>query len=302
MNEIAKSIRMGTVDFFGVLVPGILVITMVALGVFMPLLSLLMDISNINIKLEAIDLNAATLILASLIIFAYVLGYILRLSSPDALDRISAKKVIVKEIKAGTDMVADGWPYDPDNPKDKYPYFNFRNYLLKRGHEHLTKALVTWGSDADWSAGKTWSDKGSDKKPIVITKRSKSTVNKMKMDVRLHCPELNGMLESKEGHIRLMAGAWAAFRFSMPSVIITFMVLGIVAVAVQLLDLFPKSQITNQNYFIYFFINFNLLMIMYYSNKQIEKLFHYRRVSELFHIVQAAYFAQEAYKKNASSK
>jgi hypothetical protein len=293
MNDIVKTIRVGTVDFFGVIVPGILVIAMCGLGFLAPMLSLIMDVSDVPFDPSSVAPNVVIIAVISLVVFAYVLGYILRLSSPDELDRISARHVITEEKKMGTNLSADDWPYNPEDRNDKYPYFNFRNYLIRRGHEHLTRELVTWGHDDDSSAGKTWLDKGADKKPVKITKRSKSTVNKMKMSVRLHCPELNGLLESKEGHIRLMAGAWAAFSLSMRFVGLSLVVLA-VAVGVRYSSPLFFTRFSHQDYFVYIFIDLCLTAVMYLSNRRIEKLFHYRRVSELFHIVQAAYFAKQA--------
>ena len=122
MNDISKAIRVGTVDFFGILVPGVLVITMWGLGFFLPIMALVMDLSNVKMSQIPIDTNNAILILFFLVIFSYVFGYILRLTSPDELDRKSAKHVIAKEVQSGTDIEMDEWPFDPENEKDKFPY------------------------------------------------------------------------------------------------------------------------------------------------------------------------------------
>ncbi len=295
MNDISKAIRIGTVDFFGVLVPGVLVITMWGLGFFLPIMALVIDLSNAEMYQIPIDTNNAILILFFLIIFSYVFGYILRLTSPDELDRKSARHVIDKEIRDGTNIETDEWPFDPKNEKDKFPYLNFRNYLIVRGHEHLTENLVIWGSD-DESRAESQPDKKKSGETTFKGQRSKSIVNKMKMEIRFYCPELSFFLEGKEAHIRLMSGTWAGFKFSMAFVVIAFVITMFFGIC-QLFNWVPATWVSAHNYFVFSFIDLSLWLSMFFANKQIEKLFHYRRVSELFHIVQAAYFAQEVSKK-----
>jgi hypothetical protein len=298
MDELIKSIRVGTVNFFGIIIPGVLVMTMFIVGCLLPILMLGIDLGDLAIDWQSIYDSFSFLIVSILLIFAYVFGYILRLSSPDELDRISAIQVIKKEKAINPQFeLDDGWPFDPENELDKYPYFGFRNYLEKRGYKHLTKKLVSWGSDDE--VGNTWPDKNSKEKKVKITKRSKATINKMKMDIRRYCPELSVLIESKEGHIRLMAGTWAAFRFAMVPTLIAGIVMLITGVAISVFG--PISRLHLSEHYYYFFAALCgvSLWIMWRSNRRITKLFHYRRVSELFHIVQSAYLAQQAAKKEA---
>lgn len=349
VNSVFRSIRVGTVDFFGILIPGLLAVVVYAVGFFIPLFLLVLNATGGDMTVIPDDPTLLSFIVFVLLAFSYVLGYIIRLSSPDVLDRISARNVIIQEMerrseqmwidemtrkhlpkdetgekavgKKGPEEVKqqpkkgkglenevrvanriiaqnaavrklvrlfspkkivseketfanfiekDGWPYNPDEPMDKYPYFHFCAYLERRGHEHL-KDLIIWGSKSE----------------DLKARRSKSVINRMKMNVRINCPELSGHLESKEGHIRLMAGAWAAFRLSIwPVTVVTVIT---TALAIMYKDLYRCL--------IYTFVNINLLAVMLYSKNQIEKLFHYRRVSELFHIVQAAYIAQQRSQK-----
>lgn len=293
MNELAKSIRFGTVDFFGIIIPGFLVISMYFIGCFTPILFFLVDVTHTeDIDWNAIYSNYWLLILLALIIFSYVLGYIIRLSSPDELDKESAKRVINSEIRKGVDIEKDGWPYDLGNPMEKYPYSKFREYLIKRGHEHLTRELVTWSADEFPPPGATWPDEALDGKAISMTKRSKTTINKMKMCIRMHCPELSGLIESKEGHIRLMAGTWAAFKLSIAPVGLTLLLMVLITLH-HFLEWRFLFTATHDAYPLFVFANIILLAVMLWAKNRIEKLFHYRRVSELFHIVQAAYFAQQ---------
>ena len=52
---------------------------------------------------------------------------------------------------------------------------------------------------------------------------------------------------------------------------------------------------------IYRLLLVHLLLIMLLSNIRIKKLFHYRRVSELFHIAQAAFLAEQVWQKKSTS-
>lgn len=329
MNDISKSIRVGTVDFFGIMIPGLLVIAMCVIGFFAPLISIIADLSGARMTPVILDTNAALLGLVLLVVFSYLIGYILRLSSPDTLDRKSAVKVIrgecarhsqkqvplnflekivslkeapgaiVKWLRSITRarktmeewIQKDGWPFNPGDPRDKFPYLNFRAYLLKRGHGELAEALINWEAESE--------DKGA---APARKQRSKSIVNKMKMLIRLYCPELSALVESKEAHIRLMAGAWAAFKFSQWPIWIALIALAFVDFAPQWVGALVVNPPADSNHLIYMFINVNLLLVIFLCNQRIERLFHYRRVSELFHIVQAAYLADEVRRKDAGPK
>jgi len=299
MEEFVKSIRVGAVDFFGIIIPGVLLLSMSITGCFIPLLLIISGISGANIDWQAIYSENSSLILFVLVIFSYVLGYILRLSSPDELDRISAREVIKKERKIDPNFKEDGWPFNPEDEKDKYPYSNFREYLVKRGHVELTKKLVTWCPDDQLTGDKpTWEgEKGPDGKAILKTKRSKTDINKMKMKVRVQCPELSALIESKEGHIRLMAGTWTAFNLSMIFIGITFLFIGGVWIFHAWADALHPNYCP-----LFLLIDFSLLLMMALSNWRITKLFHYRRVSELFHIVQAAYDSEQWEKEHRTAK
>lgn len=130
MNEIAKSIRVGTVNFFGVVVPGFLLIFIIYIGFILPMVSIITYANPVSStekiierttkydqqgkkketheKISVTENPSALKRLSSgypfidivvLVVLSYVLGYILRLSSPDELDRISATKVLKEERK-----------------------------------------------------------------------------------------------------------------------------------------------------------------------------------------------------------
>lgn len=340
MDELSKTIRVGTVDFFGIMIPGMIVIAMCVIGFFVPLASIIVDISRAETTPIEVDTNGLLLALFLLVIFSYVFGYILRLSSPDQLDRKSAIKVIKgeylkKELKSIPltlqDNVSalkgkwhvikkwyestfvswdgikewikdDGWPFDPGDLTNKYPYNNFREYLKNRGHDDLAKDWATWEpciSNKESTDSENKFKQKTSKKATPETKcqRSKSNVNRMKMLIRIYCPELSALIESKEAHIRLMAGTWAAFKFSQWPIWIANIILSTIIFAPEWVEATLPVQLTNHNYLAYMFINVNLLLVIFFCNHRIERLFHYRRVSELFHIVQAAQFAKQIEQK-----
>ncbi len=298
MNDLIKSIRVGAVDFFGIMMPGILLLTMCTIGFFIPLILIIMNLTGSSIAgidwQEILSRNVSlilTILVFAVLVSSYVIGYILRLSSPDELDKKSAKKVIEKEKRASANFEEDCWPYNLDDKTEKYPYSRFRDYLKKRGHLELIDELVTWCPDDQLDKdGGIWKDEThSNGKSIPRTKRSKSAINEMKIKVRLQCPELSALIESKEGHIRLMAGTWTAFSLS----------LWLVGIAGFIITTLPIIYPALHWCWVFSFINLNLIGIMLYSNNRIVKFFHYRRVSELFHIVQAAHLAQQRENMNA---
>lgn len=297
MEDIIKSVRLGTIDFFGILIPGLLAVVIFGVGFFIPLLLLILDITGpVSLFQGEPEPSVVVFILFVLTVLAYVLGYVLRLSSPDELDRVSGEYVTKRERKLNKSFKEE-WPYDYEDPLDKYPYFNFRTYLIKRGHTHLTRDLVTWGPDDQ--VGLPWLDENGRKPSVLVTKRSKTTVNKMKLDIRLYCPQLTGLLESKEGHIRLMAGTWAAFRFSLLPACLAWLIVTPVALLFQWPGWYSSVWTPQQDYFVLSFVIFAVCLVVFFSRRRIQQLFHYRRVNELFHIVQAAYLAQEEKKKKA---
>ena len=79
-----------------------------------------------------------------------------------------------------------------------------------------------------------------------------------------------------------MAGIWAVLQFVRWFVGTAFVLLTLIAFG--FLPFLHKSE----TIYSFIFICAFLLVGMWLANLRIEKLFHYRRVNELFHIVQAA--------------
>ena len=244
-------------------------------------------------------------VLAISLILAYVVGYIFRLSTPDDLDMISAKLVlkkmeedrkksaefldkvtgqagvVVKDCtKTGNSAAVDDvWPYQGEKD-NKFPYLHFKQYLAHRMHGDLAKR-VRWGYDCDETTGVF--KPTSEGKPDV---RSKTFVNLMKIETSLRCPQLSGIIESDEAHIRMLYGTWLACRICRGFIVAGFVIVVIGSVMSRCT---PNSLVSRGDLFAAYLIwaSFTgLLLIGTFSGKrQIEKLFHYRRVRELFDVV-----------------
>lgn len=320
MLNFIRSLKIGTVNFFGVAIPGFMLLFFSFIGFFVPVITLALCISNISWNyFESLYGEAKLVLLTIIIIFAYIFGYILRLTSPDELDKISGQIVLDKyrkdskqsqnnqkspslfrklfkkseEVPKNPDWPKnwedDGWPLSNEDG-DKYPYYYFYRYLEKRNLGDATKELVTWGPPND-----------GDK-----FQRSKTAVNKMKMDVILYCPELAGLIESNEAHIRLMAGTWTSIIYT-SKLILTGLIISIVALVLLIVQwilskyfnlTLPIMIHENPFFLINIIIVLSLYNIMKWAREKIESLFHYRRVSELFFIVQAAVYANERKNNN----
>lgn len=218
-------------------------------------------------------------------LLSYILGYIIRLTTPDFLDQISAQTIVKnwgrtekKKRNRFRDVVitssktpeADYWPFhgDPES-KNKYPYYYFKEYLIARGHPNLAN-LVTWGP------------------PNIEgrVKRSKTAINMMKLYVYNTNSHLSSIIEANEAHIRFMSGTWRAISKN-----ILFVILGIVISLTSLVyDRFTNS-VFSTTLVISFLQGTIHLFAMLWAKKQIESFFHYQRVRELTYIVACAYYA-----------
>lgn len=277
MNDALRSLRLGAVSLFGVAVPGFVLIFLAAIGLLVPCLAIALHVSNVSWNAVAGVVHADRwLVVGAALILSYVVGYILRLTSPDDLDKMSTEHVLANLPKEELSV----WPCRGDDG-DKFPYFHFRSYLEARGHDDLLEH-VPWGPDADKKT----------------TKRSKTVVHKMKLDIFLASPQLSDVVDSNEAHIRLMAGTWLAIRTTT-----SFLIAGVVVALAGLVLVhspFLRSLISVPGvsvgeappYAALLVINAFLLASGHWANKRIELLFHYRRINELVFITMAAHVAR----------
>jgi hypothetical protein len=263
METFLKSLRLGTLNFFGIGVPGFLLLFFGFVGFMVPVGLCLLDYVNSPVSqlIEIYNKNRIELIVI-VIILSYVCGYILRLTTPDELDIKSGKKIIRHE---GQD-----WPYT-GRVDDKFPYYHYKLYLASRGQTELSE-LVKWGDP---------------KEDPMLQPRSKTAVNQLKAQIAYYVPQFIPSIESNEAHVRLMSGLWMAIKYTR-----------ILCVSGLLAALFSSYlYYVGLCHFKYFpliaLFSTALVALMIWAEYKIVNLFHYRRVSELFSIVQAAYFARK---------
>ena len=197
MSEVLRVFRLGVINLLGVTVPGLMFIIILVSGFAAPFVLVLQHLSislspNLQISkfpdLPPLGTIPVAWVIILTFIMAYTIGYIIRLSTPDKLDKISGDHVI-KEMGGIEKAEEEHWPYRKET-NEKFPYFYTKDYLEHRGHNELLE-LVTWGKD------------NKDTLP-----RSKTIINKMKVETEMRSPELSAVIESNEAHIRLLFGVW----------------------------------------------------------------------------------------------
>jgi len=288
MANVLRFLRVGLVNVLGIAVPGLLLLVFFVVGIAIPAavvgIPLCQEFLHSDKALCVWSVSAAwsgnkSLLVALALVFAYISGYIIRLSTPDDLDKRSAKLVLEKmDREAGKeDYVAakeDDWPTRLED-EDKYPYFHFKEYLQSRGLDPLAE-LVAWGP----------------KKVTDASKRSKTHVNMLKLKVLAASADLSAVIESNEAHVRLIFGTWVAITTCWRIVWAGFLVsiLGLVATALlghldKPLPGLPAASLL--------IVLSSVLVAMNWARGRIENMFHYQRVRELTHIVGCAYNAED---------
>lgn len=243
---------------------------------------------------------------------SYVFGHVFRLDSPDKLDRISRDIIIKKGLEdkkqwpflkdqdgtVGKSYLNIGvafvmkklvsvWSFfrriffdsksnDEGSAEiplpDKYPYFDFEQYLEVRRLNHLTE-YAQWCSQEDLKL-----------KPEHKC-RSKTIPNMYKMEIRARAPHLINLIESLEAHIRLIYGTWISIRYSLYYAIF-LLIPALTMFAVSILKDVAYSEEKVVFVFAAYFLSGSVL---FFTKRKIEGYFHYRRVNELFHVVYAKY-------------
>jgi hypothetical protein len=285
MVGLLRSLRLGAVNFFGVGVPGFLILFLVTFGAIVPIAVLALYICGL-------DSSALTTVYAankmefvvSWLILSYVAGYILRLSSPDDLDEVSGRKVLAKLQRENE----TAWPYTGERG-DKFPYFGFRKYVSARGLDHLL-SHVRWGPDPDAACADEGVFEGS-------TKRSKTLIHIMKLEILNRQPELSAVVESNEAHVRLLSGTWIAIRSTKRLVLLgaAVSVVGALLTVVAPLQLSSADwspSAARAQFFLLSLVSGSLIAMTRWAQLRIENQFHYRRVNELLCIVQSAHMCR----------
>jgi len=223
--------------------------------------------ANFLVNVPPIGRIPAAAVLAIILILAYVIGYVFRLSTPDELDEKSARIVLAK-----INAEEDHWPYRGEKG-NKFPYFHFKEYLEHRKHEKLASYVK-------------WDEKN----------RSKTFVNLMKFETSLRCPHLSATIESNEAHIRMLFGTWQACRvcrwfvFAGAGASLSGCVLSVADPKVLISGASPLFP-----YILWTLVSLVLLYAAVRCKERIESLFHYRRVREIFDIVACYHLACQGF-------
>ena len=279
MADIFRSFRLGIINLLGVTVPGLIVLFLVCVGCLAPVALLIQDLTTdpaVAIKsgfpeIPPIGAVSPAIVVSAVLVLAYIVGYIFRLSTPDDLDRISAKHVI-KKMGGVNKAESDHWVHH-DELDNKFPYFHFRDYLEYRKHDELVP-LVDWDEKL----------------------RSKTFVNKMKLTIGVRSPRLSAIIESNEAHIRLLFGTWLAARLCL-----LFIGVGLIAALIGLVRciMVPEINQKAQNllfpYSVWIVVCLVLIIGSVFAIWRIRNLFHYRRVRELFDVVACYHLARKGF-------
>lgn len=279
MTTILRSFRLGIINLIGVTVPGLIVLFLVCFGYLAPVVLLIQDlttgpdeaIASGFPNIPPIGIVSPAIAVSAILVLAYIIGYIFRLSTPDDLDRISTKYAIKKMggVKAAYD---DHWVHHGE-PKNKFPYFHFSDYLNHRRHYELVPH-VDWDEEV----------------------RSKTSVNKMKLTIGIRSPQLSAIIESNEAHIRLLFGTWLAAKLC-----IYFVVIGLIAALIGLArckydnEMQQKAQDLLFPYSVWIVVCIIMITGSVFAICRIRNLFHYRRVRELFDVVACYHLACEGF-------
>ena len=299
MKEILRFFSLGVINLLGIIFPGLMFIMLLVVTVVWPGATLLHKVIHIGpgseILLGWTTLNEfpkgnSTLIIIVGFMLSYVLGYIIRLTTVDKLDKISAKKVIKqmgKDYKKNCPSAIAGiedpeaaaireecWPYH-GGPSDKFPYLHLKSYLEKRGLTDISE-LVTWSSLPSPKDGEGFL-------------RSKKIINNYKIEIFYKSPQLSTIIESNEAHIRLTYGTWRVSKL--------FFWVALAALAVLLLAL-GLFRLPLLQFSLIIFVELILAALLFYSKRKIEFQFHYQRIKELVQILVCTKLARESHEKS----
>lgn len=265
-------IRELAIPFLGSLVPG----TYLWMGILfsiIPPLSLLIGAFTINDSgasfnllsyLSTIIQNIKSGSWILFLVISYVLGAIVSKQDPKITDQKSFKRIAGQISSEGNEMGNDLACTSPENCE--YPYPNLYDYMKKRGFGHLLK-LITWKENPDL--------------------KSKAYINRLKLDIELNSPDAYRTIVRNEAHIRLTNTVWHS------SILIRYCCLfGIVFVFISfilsILSSAPNKPFHTILRYSLSSIAFPLftLLISEYVRRNIEKVFHYQRLRELFYILE----------------
>jgi hypothetical protein len=170
MDELVKSFRLGVVQIFGIMVPGLVLLASLAYA--------LLGGNHLD---WGIDWKSYRIeVAAGVMILSYLLGFIVRLIPMDSLDFFASLWLKLRLF------VRRKWNR---RPQGFYPYRNLKDLLRADGLKGL-ESYVLWGPDKEQEA--------------------RSPVNALKLLVANESQVLASALASSEANIRMMFGFFVA--------------------------------------------------------------------------------------------
>ena len=307
MIDVIRSFRLGIINLFGIVIPGVFLLATLLYGIFFPVLIVVAqlldtvylsetkDTPTLTYLSQLFEANAVFIILGFLIT-AYIVGYLVRLMTVDQLDEVSARKIRDRPSKVAVDEARSGpgLYYDPDDKTDNYPYKRFRQSLEDRGMKKLAKMVK-------WSPGIEMLNKSSETPEKLLNKEH---INMMKIEIAALKPELSAIIESNEAHIRLLNGIWYAIGKTRKVIMVGVTFCTLVFVVGSIVKFAPIASTLRSKpddlgqlplFLLYGIALLALWLGMQWVRNQIEILFHHLRYREVTQILMCAAMARKKY-------
>lgn len=272
-SSVDTVVRELAIPFLGSLVPGIYLWLGIIFAVLPPI-ALLLGASSFspsaarfdflsNLPAILIDVRSGPWVL--FIVIAYVLGAIVSKQDPKITDQESFKR-ISKAIDKNHLVTALACSKVEDC---EYPYPNLSEYFETKGLKHLVP-LIPWKDNPG--------------------QKSKAYINKLKLHTELGFPYAYRVLVRNEAHIRLTNTVWHS------SILIRYCCMFGLAIASILTVFLLPTQIKAYplDVILMYCISaavFPLLVLLVseFVRINIEKIFHWQRLRELFYIFETYY-------------
>jgi|WetSurMetagenome_2_1015567.scaffolds.fasta_scaffold72890_2 hypothetical protein len=282
-NNFWMSIREFFVDFMGSLIPGILFLSF-ATTIIVFFCILLCGIFTPNIPectgvFTKALLSFHTEAIIVFVILSFVLGCVFFRMDVKVPDDQSARYIWRKTNPEYYGDCAVGFVDDIFDTQ--FPYVCLREYLLRRGLDHLANKIP-------WS--------GLNKNSLK--QRSKMFINILKIRLQYHFPEKCSEIVKHEAHIRLMSSLWHSLKWLSR---IAYSSLILMSAILIVFCSFNENCIGNLNrhywinYLIFTLWIFIIIALVLIVKRSVLQFFHYQRVREIIQVLETAYTAIKDY-------
>lgn len=268
------------VDFFGILVPGLLFIIFSLLALGWPIIIFSEQIYeflfNAKFELNVLSIiNSFTTVtslgfIILILMISYVVGTIFFRRDPKLPDKRSYEKY-VKPYQKKEDRSSWVVREDDDGTDLQYPYRYLYEYLEKRNLDHLAN-LIPW--------------KGAE--PNTYSRRTKIFINMLKTRFEFYHPDKCGSIIKNEAQIRLMSSLWY-----LTNSLIIFGFIGIFFLLAMLFCFLFELLLLSPSVIFSFIVTVFVIVNSYLAKTNIQKFFHYMRVREIVIVLENIYIASK---------